>query len=149
MQKSDQPVMQHLRIIGAFVFSFCAMTLLAQDSLNTDRPRPTYFGITDGEVPQDPRDYGRGRSYDFPDWDVNAELPNDVFTFARLRYNSGTWMGRSQKWMIDYPDSDLNFAVGTTDTSNIFRIDCHPIIIDKVSGGGGNFQFRHFDLSSF
>lgn len=26
-----------------------------------------------------------GRYYDFPDWNVNAEVPKDVFTFA-LRY---------------------------------------------------------------
>ena len=74
-------------------------------------------------------DYGRGRSYDFPDWDVNAELPNDVFTFARLRYNSGTWMGRSQKWMIDYPDSDLNFAYRLQQLTSL-EVDPKGAIVD-------------------
>ncbi|MCB1077083.1 MAG: DUF4159 domain-containing protein [Verrucomicrobiae bacterium] len=84
------------------------MFLLAQDTVSDSQP--TWFGITDGEVPRDPRDWGRGQHYDFPTWKVSPELPNDVFTFARLRYNSGTWMGRRSKWLIDYPDSDLNFA---------------------------------------
>lgn len=34
----------------------------------------------------------------------------DDFTFARLKYNSGTLMGRKPKWMIDYPDADKNFS---------------------------------------
>ncbi len=71
---------------------------------------PTYFGIDDGEMPEDPRDWRGGSFYDFPDWEVSQDLPNDVFTFARLRYNSGTWMGQRAKWMIDYPDSELNFS---------------------------------------
>ena len=82
--------------------------LLSQDSGNA--VKPTWFGIDDGEVPNDPRDWGRGQHYDFPTWEVSQELPNDVFTFARLRYNSGTWMGQRSKWLIDYPDSDLNFS---------------------------------------
>lgn len=85
-----------------------AATTLTQD--RSGRIRSTYFGIEDGEVPQDPREWRGGRYYDFEDWDVNAELPNDVFTFARLRYNSGTWMGQRAKWLIDYPDSELNFS---------------------------------------
>ncbi len=91
-----------------------AVLLMGQDA--GQQPMPRHFGIKDDEFPLDPREFGRGQFSDFPTWPVSKELPNDVFTFARLRYNShsgrrfsrGGW-GFS-KWMTDYPDADLNFA---------------------------------------
>lgn len=43
-----------------------------------------------------------------PDWQKDKELPDDVFTFVRVRYQSHS--GRWRQWRIDYPDSDLNFS---------------------------------------
>ena len=43
-----------------------------------------------------------------PRWQLDAELPNDVFTFVRVRYTS--YGGRGRKWATDYPDADLNFS---------------------------------------
>ena len=67
-------------------------------------------------MPEDPREAGRGGQFmDFPTWPVSKELPNDLFTFCRLRYNSEDW-GRGRrgygggKWTTDYPDADLNFS---------------------------------------
>jgi hypothetical protein len=75
---------------------------------------PTNFGIRDGTVPDDPRQAGRrGQFMDFPTWPVSKELPNDVFTFARLRYNSqsfGSGRRGGGKWSTDYPDADLNLS---------------------------------------
>lgn len=50
-----------------------------------------------------------------PNWTVDTELPDDVFTFVRVRYGSwsGGWgrrRGRGGGWRTDYPDSDLNFS---------------------------------------
>jgi len=42
-----------------------------------------------------------------PDWKIDPEFKHDVFTFARVRYNS--W-GRGSAWATDYPDSELNFS---------------------------------------
>lgn len=69
---------------------------------------PKNFGVVDGSVPRDPRSW----SSEFPKWGVNGELANDVFTFARLRYNSspGRRSRSHGKWSTDYPDSDLNFS---------------------------------------
>lgn len=79
-----------------------------------DAPSPTNFGTKVGDVPEDPREAGRGEFLDFPTWPVSKELPNDVFTFARLRYNSeSSYYGRYRrfsKWLTDYPDADLNFS---------------------------------------
>ncbi len=79
--------------------------------LAADTPSPTNFGIKDGM--DDPRQDGRGDHADIPTWPISKELPNDVFTFARLRYNSASRWGRGSrrgKWSTDYPDSDLNFS---------------------------------------
>ena len=60
--------------------------------------------------------FGRGRPVDLslpadrngvPDWEVDAHFKHDVFTFARLRYNSHRGWGR---WATDFPDCDLNFS---------------------------------------
>ena len=42
-----------------------------------------------------------------PDWEVNEDMPHDVFTFVRVKYDS--W-GRGGGWRTDFPDSDLNFS---------------------------------------
>ena len=46
-----------------------------------------------------------------PNWDRDEELPNDMFTFARIQYDSWGvgWRGRG-KWSVDYPESDLNMS---------------------------------------
>lgn len=48
-----------------------------------------------------------------PDWDVSRDMPNDVFTFARIEYDSdgGGYRGRGGgRWTTDYPDADLNLS---------------------------------------
>jgi hypothetical protein len=88
----------------------CITALLAVLMLRAESPpgQARNFGVKDGSVPEDPRDAMRG---EYPTWPVNSELPNDSFTFCRLRYNSygGRW-GRHGRWLTDYPDSDLNFS---------------------------------------
>ncbi|MEM7697041.1 MAG: DUF4159 domain-containing protein [Verrucomicrobiota bacterium] len=115
------------RILIAAVFCGLSLLGLAQNFPRESGPR--YFGIEDGTMPSDPRLWQGGRFYDFPTWEVNPETPNDVFTFARLRYNSGTWMGRRQKWMIDYPDSELNFSYRLQEMTSL-EVDPRGAIVD-------------------
>ena len=42
-----------------------------------------------------------------PTWEVDAEMPDELFTFVRLRYNS---FRRGYAWATDYPDADLNLS---------------------------------------
>jgi hypothetical protein len=44
-----------------------------------------------------------------PAWEVSKEMPNDVFTFARIEYDSGGGR-RGSRWTTDYPDADLNLS---------------------------------------
>ena len=50
----------------------------------------------------------RGGRAGVPDWENDAELPHDKFTFARVQY-SGYGRGFSG-WRVDYPNADLNFS---------------------------------------
>src|SRR5215510_9954301 len=51
-----------------------------------------------------------------PDWANETGFEKDVFTFARIHYNSGSgrggWggWGGDGRWYIDAPDADLNLA---------------------------------------
>ena len=89
----------------------CLAASLTGFMLHAEPPaaRPYHFGIKDGSVPDDPREYMRS---EFPMWSVSREVPNDVFTFARLRYKSLAYSGRGnpRRWLVDFPDSDLNFS---------------------------------------
>ena len=56
------------------------------------------------------RAYERDARRGIPTWERNQEMPDDVFTFARVKYTSYNDWGWRGKWQTDYPDSDLNFS---------------------------------------
>ncbi|MES2598845.1 MAG: DUF4159 domain-containing protein [Verrucomicrobiota bacterium] len=109
-----------------------------------DKPAsPTNFGIKDGSVAEDPREVGRGQFMDFPTWPVSRELPNDLFVFCRLRYNSegGRHWGRGGgwgKWTTDYPDADLNFSYRLQQLTAL-QVSPKGAIVDIVAE-----QMRHY-----
>lgn len=105
--------------------------------------RPTQFGVKDGSVPEDPRDTRRGREEGYPTWPVSKELPNDTFTFARIRYNSMSHGGRgwgrgNRKWSTDYPDSDMNMSYRLQQLTSL-QVNPNGAIVDIDPE-----QFRHF-----
>lgn len=58
------------------------------------------------------RSYGRGG---VPEWSLDPEFADDVFTFVRIRYTSDFGYGRGGRrggygWDTDYPDADLNIS---------------------------------------
>jgi len=74
------------------VVASLALLLIAGDELTAQRRF--------GRVPQFDRN-------GVPTWELDPEMPDDVFTFVRLRYDSSY---RSYKWATDYPDADLNLS---------------------------------------
>lgn len=107
-----------------------------------DKPMPRHFGIKDEDFPRDPREYGRGQFLDFPTWEVSKELPNDVFTFARLRYDSEhggrSYYRRFSKWATDYPDADLNFSYRLQQLTSL-QVNPLGVIVDIEPD-----QLRHY-----
>ena len=52
--------------------------------------------------------FGRGGRGGVPEWENDAEMPHDKFTFTRIQY-SGYGRGGGG-WRVDYPNADLNFS---------------------------------------
>jgi len=108
-----------------------------QQRVEVEGNQPTNFGSRQSEVPEDPRAAFGGQMYDFPTWEVSKETPNDVFTFARLRYTSGNW-GRRPKWMIDYPDCDLNISYRLQQLTSL-EVNPYGAVVDIEAD-----QMRHY-----
>lgn len=47
----------------------------------------------------------------FPTWDIVDEFESDVFTFARIKFDSDGPFGWHDRWDNDYPDADWNFSL--------------------------------------
>lgn len=59
-----------------------------------------------------------------PDWTVKPHMPDDLFTFVRIRYSSDGWgRRRGGGWRTDYPDSDLNFSYRLQELTSM---EVHP-----------------------
>jgi hypothetical protein len=89
-----------------------------------------------GYIDEDnPRAAFERRGIEFPEWERSAEMPTDVFTFARLRYPSGGgYQGGRRRgggggWRTDYPDSDLNFSYRLQELTSL-EVDPDGKIVD-------------------
>ncbi|MEM9587603.1 MAG: DUF4159 domain-containing protein [Planctomycetota bacterium] len=64
-----------------------------------------------------------------PEWEVNRDYPGDLFTFARIKYDSwsGGWGGG--RWRTDWPDSDLNFSLRLHQLTTL-KVNPDPVILE-------------------
>ena len=67
-----------------------------------------------------------------PEWQNDPAFPQDVFTFVRVRYSSydggyGRWSG--QRWMTDFPDSDLNFSFRLQQLTSL-KVNPQPVVLE-------------------
>jgi len=79
---------------------------------------------------------------DFPTWEIDDDLPEDLFTFARLNYPSGNHpypmeYGRP-KWYTDYPDADLNISFRLQQLTSLL-VNPNPVVVDIDAE-----KLRHF-----
>src|SRR6266511_2582853 len=62
------------------------------------------------------REYDQEQGGNAPTWKVEEPFKRDVFTFARIKYSVdgahgfGHGARPEMRWLIDAPDSDLNFS---------------------------------------
>lgn len=79
------------------------------------------------QFPHDPRQFKGWRHFgqNAPVWEVSAELPKDVFTFARLSYP----VRRGGRWTADYPEAELNFSWRLHQLTSV-QVNPFPVIID-------------------
>jgi hypothetical protein len=140
--------MKRPALFTALVLLLLAAWMIGAQESGGEGGVPTHFGIKDDEFPRDPREFGGGRFADFPTWPVSKDLPDDVFTFARLRFNSGygdrggrSRFGRGMrygKWLTDYPDADLNLCYRLQQLTSI-QVNPAGAIVDFDSE-----QLRHY-----
>ena len=72
------------------------------------------------------RSYYRAPRSGVPDWTIDPEFSEDVFTFVRIRYNS---YGRWGRWATDYPDSDLNFSFRLQQLTSM-KVDPNGLVLE-------------------
>jgi hypothetical protein len=65
-----------------------------------------------------------------PTWEIDKEFKEDVFTFVRIKYESGHGFGRQRGgWFIDYPDSDLNFSLRLQQLTSL-KVNPDPVVLE-------------------
>ena len=87
-----------------------------------------------------------------PDWTPDREFSQDVFTFVRIRYSSGSGgrdygggYGRGRgfsggNWHTDYPDSDLNFSFRLHQLTSM-EVDPDGIVLELTDPRLVNYPF--------
>ena len=75
-----------------------------------------------------------------PDWEKDERHPHDVFTFARVRYNSRGRGWRGGQWNVDYPDSDLNFSYRLQQLTSL-QVDPDGVIVELTDPELFNYPF--------
>lgn len=66
-----------------------------------------------------------------PSWTIDPHFKSDVFTFARVQYDSygGRGWGRGGgSWATDYPDSDFNFSYRLQQLTSL-KVNPDPVIV--------------------
>lgn len=116
-----------LPVLGAFA----SAGLLAHDGV-----MPHHFGYKDetNRFPLDARQFRGWRHDGGPMWTVSTDLPNDIFTFARLRYP----FRPGGRWTADYPSADLNFSFRLHQLTSL-QVNPYPVIVNIDAE-----QLRHY-----
>jgi hypothetical protein len=75
-----------------------------------------------------------------PDWDIDEHFKKDVFTFVRIRYESGGWGRSGGGWATDFPDSDLNFPFRLQQLTSL-RVDPNYRVLELTDPALFNYPF--------
>lgn len=74
--------------------------------------------------------YEDGDRHGVPEWEVDEDFKDDVFTFVRIRYDSAFGFRRGGGgWRTDYPTSDLNFSLRLQQLTSM-KVNPTPIVLD-------------------
>ena len=77
-----------------------------------------------------------------PTWEVDERFPSDLFTFARVRYDSYYGRRGGGGWRTDYPDSDLNFSLRLQQLTTI-KVNPDPVIVDLTDPELADYPFLY------
>lgn len=79
------------------------------------------------------RNFSESRRNGVPEWEVDQDFPEDLFTFVRVQYDSfggrrGYGRGGGGGWAIDFPDSDLNFSLRLQQLTSL-KVNPQPLVL--------------------
>lgn len=77
---------------------------------------------------------------DYPVWEIDAEFAQDVFTFARVEYNSGGYARRGMHWDNDFPDCDWNFSARLQELTSL-KVDPNGHVVRLTDPALFDFPF--------
>jgi len=82
------------------------------------------------------------RTIEVPEWAGDPDYPEDVFTFARLMYQSyGRRWGRDdRRWTIDFPEAELNLSFRLEQLTSL-RVRPDPVSIPITARALKRFPF--------
>ena len=63
-----------------------------------------------------------------PDWEIDPNFKEDVFTFVRIKYESVYGL-QGGGWATDYRDSDLNFSLRLQQLTSL-KVNPDPIVLE-------------------
>ena len=145
------PMNKRSLALTGIIAAMAALFVVAQEARQDDSAggssgggTPHHFGIKADDFPRDPRQWRGGQFADFPTWPVSKELPNDLFTFARVRYDSGGYGGgygryrRHSSWLTDYPDGEMNLAYRLQQLTSM-QVNPNGVLVDIEAD-----QLRHY-----
>lgn len=72
------------------------------------------------------RDLQYGDRNGVPIWELDKPFRKELFTFVRVKYDS---YGGRGGWLIDYPDSDLNFSLRLQQLTTL-KVNPVPVILE-------------------
>lgn len=122
--KSPLPVPRHTHSLFLHVFLFSLLTLPI--SLFSQRASDNRAGV--------------------PEWEVPEAFKHDVFTFARVRYdsfdNSDGWGRRGGRWSTDYPDAELNLAYRLQQMTSL-KVNPDSAVVRLAEDDLSNYPFLY------
>ncbi len=83
-----------------------------------------------------------------PEWQVDPAFKYDVFTFARVKYESygrrgrWGWGGRGGRWATDYPDAELNLAFRLQQMTSL-KVDPNSAVVVLDEDDLSNYPFLY------
>lgn len=84
-----------------------------------------------------------------PDWEVDPDFKNDVFTFARVKYSSIDWSTRGgyggwgqNRWATDYPDAELNLAFRLQQMTSL-KVNPDAVVVDLAVDELSHYPFLY------
>lgn len=114
------------RFVGIAALLLMAMLAVTMTTMVLGQRRSFSGALPDQGF--DPRPLA-STTMDFPTWEPSPDMPEDIFTFARLRYPSTQRAFGVEKWATDYPDADLNFSFRLQQLTSL-AVNPNPVVVE-------------------